>query len=77
MIEWFICAHVNDPVPAAGIVVVDFDGGAAVLLIDEDGDTDGEGGEEERGHGGVIEGCGDGSGVDGRAGRGEQLDQGG
>ena len=77
MIGWFIGAYVNDPVPAAGIVVVDFDCGAAVLLVDEDGDTDGEGGEEERVHGGVIEGRGDGSGVDGRTRRGKKLDPGG
>lgn len=77
MTGWRIGADENDPMPATGIVVVDLERGIAVLLVDEDRDTDGEGGEEEGGHARVVEGWGDGGGVDGGARRGKKLRRGG
>lgn len=57
---------VDDPVPAEGVVGVDFFVKGAVLFVDEDGVADGEG---------VVEGVGDGGrGVGGGLGRGGRAD---
>lgn len=64
-------AGVRDPVPATGVIGVDFGGEGAVLLVYIDGDADGEGfceglrdGFRNGGGGG---GVGEGVGEDGRA----------
>lgn len=66
--------RVEDPVPAHGVVEVDFGVDGAGLLDDEDGFTDGEGVVEGLRDGGVGAGGWVEGGEDGGAGGGEEGD---